>query len=119
MQCSPLATRSMMPHSQMAVTSRPARAASHRARSCGSPYELNRITAHQDPKIALGLGQQSVWIDQLELRSRLQCVHPVHVAVDQHGPLVVMSHLPPASTGKGVIRSPAQNTGDEAPPTSR
>ena len=55
-----------------------------------TPQELHRVLTHEDAHVVLGLGEQSVRVDELEAVSRRQGIPLVHVAVHQHGTFVVM-----------------------------
>jgi hypothetical protein len=56
-----------------------------------TPQELHGVLAHDDPHVVvLGLGEQTVRVDELEAVSPFQGVPLVHVAVHQHGAIVVM-----------------------------
>ena len=52
--------------------------------------QLERILAHEDAQVVLRLRKQTVRIDEPEAIVRLERVPLVHVAVHQHGTLVVM-----------------------------
>ena len=105
-QSSPVDSRSTTPHSHMAARSSPVRAASQRARSNGvAAKQLDGIAPHEDSQVVLGFGQEAVRIDQLEAAVVLESVQLVHVAVDQHGPLVAVRLPPPASAGQGMVDS--------------
>jgi hypothetical protein len=56
-----------------------------------TPRELHGVLAHDDAHVVvLGLGEQTVRVDELEAVSPFQGVPLVHVAVHQHGAIVVM-----------------------------
>ena len=91
MHSRPVDTRSTTPHSQIAAASRPVRRASQRARLARvALQELERVFAHEDAHVVLGLGEQAVRVDQPEAVGGLQHVPLVHVAMDQDGPFIVM-----------------------------
>jgi hypothetical protein len=80
----PVDTRSMHPHSQIAVGSSPVR-------------------SHDDSEVVLGLGSQTVGVHQLEAGLRLEGVPLVDVPVYEHGALVVVGGRPAVGTGEGVV----------------
>ena len=119
MHSSPVETRSITPHSQIAATSRPVRVASHCARSHRTVGEqLHRVFAHQHAEVVLRFGQQAVGVDQLEPITGLQCVPLVHVAVHEHRPLVVVRGDAARGAVERVARLRARCTGGRAPPTT-
>jgi hypothetical protein len=55
-----------------------------------TPQVLHGVLAHDDPHVVvLGLGEQTVRVDELAV-SPFQGFPLVHVAVHQHGAIVVM-----------------------------
>ena len=62
--------------------------------------QLDGIAPHKDTQVVLGLGQEAVRIDQLEAAVVLEGVQLVHVAVDQHSPLVAMRLSPPGAQAR-------------------
>jgi hypothetical protein len=70
-------------------------------------HELERVLAHEHAKVALGLGQQAVRVDQPEAAvGGLQRVPLVDVAVHEDRALVVV--------GRDATVQAAQRVGDRA-----
>ena len=113
----PVETRSTTPHSQIASSSRPVRSASQAARCRRSPFE--RVLAHDDAEVVLGLGEQAVGVDQLEAVGCFERVPLVDVAVHENGPLVPVRLASPLRTLECVVDRRAAARAVELVPTSR
>ena len=81
--------------------------------------QVDGVAPHEDAQVVLGLGQKAVRVDQFEAAVVLEGVQLVHVAVDQHGPLVAVRLLPPASAGQGMVDRVPVRDGRAPPTTSR
>ena len=78
--------------------------------------QLDGIAADDRPEIALGLGQQTVGIDELESLNRSECIELVYVTMDQNRPFVIVSRRTTVSARERVVDRPLRTGMTEALP---
>ena len=88
---------------------------------------FERVLAHDDAEVVLGLGEQPVRVDQLEAVGRFERVPLVDVAVHEDGPVVPVRLPPPLCAlecvvDRGTAAGPAElvpHRGDESTEAAR